>query len=223
MHPYLQTVFDALAEKADEERAAQMKAYMRHQFEFLGVPAPIRKKIGSETIKKMGLPESWEQAADIIKESFAVDEREIQYFGMELMEKMHKKWDEDSIFLLEYLITKKSWWDTVDFIAPHLVGTYFQRFPHRIRPITQEWSKTDNKWLQRTCIIFQLNYKSKTDTVLLFEYILVHRNSKEFFIQKAIGWALRQYARTDAVMVKEFVSTHKLAPLSQREALKHIT
>ncbi|MCK5077528.1 MAG: DNA alkylation repair protein, partial [Calditrichia bacterium] len=114
----------------------------------------------------------------------------------------------------------KSWWDTVDFIATNLVGPLFEKYSELIIPYTKKWMDSGNIWLQRTSILFQLKYKEKTDFKLIIGFIQQCSSSNEFFIQKAIGWILREYSKTDASTVIEFVKNNKLAPLSEREALK---
>ncbi|TAE07534.1 MAG: DNA alkylation repair protein [Bacteroidetes bacterium] len=124
--------------------------------------------------------------------------------------------------LVESLIITNSWWDSVDYLAPRIAGKLFSRFPEQIERYTSRWIESDNFWLQRSAIIFQLAYKTKTDSALLFAYVERRKDSKEFFIQKAIGWALRQYARSAPQAVRDFVNHTDLAPLSRREALKHL-
>jgi 3-methyladenine DNA glycosylase AlkD len=111
----------------------------------------------------------------------------------------------------------------VDTIAGHTVGTHFKRFPKVREKYLKKWRKSDNFWLRRTALLFQLGYKKETDFDLLCELIRENLGSKEFFINKAIGWALRQYAWTEPKLVKKFVkATKELHPLSRREALKNI-
>ena len=110
----------------------------------------------------------------------------------------------------------------VDFIAGTLAGTHFNLYPELIKPVTGRWMKSGNIWLQRSSLLFQLKYKNQTDTRLMFKYIRSLSSSKEFFIQKAIGWVLRQYSKTDPETVIQFVEAHQLPPLSKREALKVI-
>lgn len=217
---YLQTYY-RLLEEHRSDRADAMRAYMKNHFEFMGVAAPTRKAVEKAFYKQYGLP-NYEDLVDIVTEAWATDEREMQYFAMDLVARMRKQWQPDILDLMEKMIVKKSWWDTVDFIASHLVGLYFERFPTEMVAKTTDWNTSDNLWLQRTSIIFQLFYKQKTDTQLLFTHINTHMASKAFFLQKAIGWALRQYARTDETLVKEFVNRTNLATLSRREALKHL-
>jgi 3-methyladenine DNA glycosylase AlkD len=123
---------------------------------------------------------------------------------------------------IEHLLVNKSWWDTVDTLAGGAVGVHFQRFPAMREKYLAKWRKSDNFWLRRTTILFQLGYKKETDFLLLCDIIRENLDSKEFFINKAIGWALRQYARTDPQAVKKFVKVTPLEPLSRREAMKHL-
>jgi 3-methyladenine DNA glycosylase AlkD len=110
----------------------------------------------------------------------------------------------------------------VDAIAGHSVGTHFLQYPTIRKKYLARWRKSDNFWLRRTTILFQLSYKKGTDFDLLCDIIRENLDSKEFFINKAIGWSLRQYARTDPKAVKKFVNSTKLHPLSRREAMKHL-
>ena len=127
---------------------------------------------------------------------------------------------EEFIDFYEELIQTKSWWDSVDWIRK-FVGVHFQRFPHLIIPVTEKWMATNNIWLQRICLIFQLTYKEKTNFELMKKYILQLAGSKEFFIQKGAGWALRQYSKTNANGVFDFININpQLAPLTKREGLK---
>ena len=140
-------------------------------------------------------------------------------FAMEFLGKSAKKETENIINLYEFMITTKSWWDTVDYIASNLVGVYFSNYPNHINSITTKWMASNNIWLQRTCLLFQLKYKSKLDTELLNSFIVQLAQSKEFFIQKAIGWILREYSKTNTQFVIDYVSNNNLMPLSNREAL----
>ncbi len=116
----------------------------------------------------------------------------------------------------------KSWWDSVDTINIFCIKPYFAKFPDDTFAITQAWIDSNNIWLQRLSIIFQLRLTNKTDIKILERNILQLRDSEEFFVQKAIGWALRDYWRTDPDWIVDFAKKHELKPLSKREALKHI-
>lgn len=143
-------------------------------------------------------------------------------FGLDLMAKYKNKLSKEDIGLLEYLITNKSWWDSVDFIASTMVGAYFIKFPNEIQSVIPRWMKSESMWLKRTCIIFQLKYRDKVDLKLLSTVIIKCLGSKEFFINKAIGWALREVSKTNAEWVIDFANKYELSGLSRREALRLI-
>lgn len=201
--------------------AAKMKKYMRDKFEYLGISSPLRKEITKDLLNTSNLPPLLE-AREISTELWNKPEREYQYFAQEFLNKYSKQYDAQFIDHFEYLITTKSWWDTADYISSNLVGSHFQNFPALMIPTSRKWSLSDNMWLQRTSIIFQLKYKSKTNENILFEYIKHHTDSSEFFIRKAIGWALREYSKTHPQEVIKFVNSNQLSGLSKREALKRI-
>lgn len=204
---------------ADPANAVQMQKYMKDKFEFFGINSPLRKEIYGRFKKQYGLiPEV--NKTKIIKWCWNAPQREYQYFVMEFLGKTQKKVEKEIIDLYVDMITNKSWWDTVDFIAAHLAGSYFKQNPESILELTTRWMNSDNMWLQRTCLLFQLRYKTNTDTQLLSSFIKPLSSSNEFFIRKAIGWALREYSKTDPDFVMQFVKENALAGLSEREALK---
>lgn len=188
-------------------------------FPYLGIKSPQRKELTKSFIAENGLPSKVE-LEKVVKGLWDLPEREFHYIAIDLVGKWAKKLEEKDLELLEYMIVNKSWWDTVDTTAKY-VGVFFKKHPELTKPTTLRWITSDNMWLQRMAIIFQLAYKKDTDVDLLFEYVLRKADSEEFFIQKAIGWALRQYAKIDAAEVKRFVEVTDLKPLSRREALKH--
>ena len=221
MHPYLAPIAGKFTERADAEKAKWMKAYMLDQFPFFGLQTPERRKLCKEHYRQYPV-KNLKELETIVKECFTLEQRELQYFGVELFAFHKKLWQASSVKMIEYCLLQKSWWDSVDHIASEWLGPYFKLFPEQIEPITSKWNHSKNIWLQRSSIMFQKAYKKETDTALLSKYILNCKDSKEFFIQKAIGWALREYSKTDSKWVKAFVKENKLAPLSEREALKRI-
>ena len=222
MHPYTLALKTLFEKNADPAKAGPMKKYMRDQFEYLGIKSPLGAALLRGHIKENGLP-PLDKLDTILRELWSLPEREFQYAAMNLMEKFEKKVDADFITTIEYLITTKSWWDTVDLLAGHAVGSLFQRFPKVKEKYLKKWRKSDNFWLRRTTLLFQLGYKTETDFDLLCELVKENLGADEFFINKAIGWALRQYAHTNPAPVKKFVkATKELHPLSRREALKNI-
>lgn len=218
---YLNKIKKALKAEASPEDAIQQKRYMRDKFEFFGIKANPRRKATRDFMKKAARPE-YGNLENIVKRLWKLPEREFQYFGQELVERYIDDFDREIIGLLEYMIINKSWWDTVDMIAKKLVGSYFLKFPDMRTNYLVKWIGSDNIWLQRTAILFQLSYKDNTNTELLFKIINQLHDIDEFFIQKAIGWALREYSKIDAVIIEKFVEKTELSALAKREALKRI-
>jgi len=221
MHPYVFALKELFEKNADPAQAAPMKKYMRDQFEYLGIKTPQSAALQKQFYAEYGLPEVTD-LDPVLRDLWALPQREFQYVGLGLLDKSEKKLPAKFIKPIEYLILTKSWWDTVDAIAGHTVGMHFRRFPDVREKYLPKWRASKNIWLRRTTILFQLNYKRETDFDLLCEIIRENLDSKEFFINKAIGWALRQYARVDPSAVSKFVKSTPLHPLSKREAMKHI-
>lgn len=222
MHPYVTGLKALFEQNADPSQAPGMKKYMRDQFEYLGIKSPRLKELMKEYIAANGLPPVNELDI-ILRGLWSLPEREFQYAATSLLGRLEKQLPASIIKTMEYMIVTKSWWDTVDTISGGALGVHFQRYPEIREKYLAKWRKSENFWLRRACILFQLNYKGETDFDLLREIIRENLGSKEFFINKAIGWALRQYARTDPRAVKRFVKeTKELNPLSRREAMKHL-
>ncbi|OYY20847.1 MAG: hypothetical protein B7Y69_09415 [Sphingobacteriia bacterium 35-40-8] len=164
--------------------------------------------------------QNWEDLELVMKELWALPKREFQYFAIDVLKKHKPLWTIHSIHLMEYCICEKSWWDSVDGIASDWLGGYFVQFPTLVPKVPTHWNSSSNIWLQRSSILFQKAYKANTQLALLSQYILHCKDSKEFFIRKAIGWALREYSKTNPVWVRQFVAENALSNLSTREALK---
>ncbi len=201
--------------------AIPMKRYMKDISEFLGLKSDLRKKLQSEFFREYGYPKSDNLFSSVIY-LWSMPFREYQYSGMDLMVKPSVKLSIQDIEPIEYMITTKSWWDTADFVAASLAGKYFRLFPEKITTVTGQWIESDNIWLKRSALLFQLKYKSKTDEKLLFDYIKKESSHKDFFIRKAIGWALREYSKSNPLAVKEFIHNNVISPLSKKEGLKII-
>ncbi len=222
MHTYLLPLLQQYDDNRDHVRAVQMKRYMKDQFEFYGISAPDRRALMRAHYKKFDLP-PWSDIGIIARSLWEMDERECQHTVMDIMNRMKKNLSPDNLSLLEYFITTKSWWDTVDGVSSWLVGALFKEHPELILPTTSKWMETGNIWLQRCCLLFQLQYKKDTDLDLLFGFIEALSEHKSFWIRKAIGWVLREYSKTDQQTVRDYVEAHpELSGLSKREALKVI-
>jgi 3-methyladenine DNA glycosylase AlkD len=222
MHPYVLSLKKLYERNANPVQAVPMKKYMREQFEYLGIKSPQSATLDKEFIKEYGLPPIV-QMDEISRELWSLPQREFQYVAIGLIRKLENKLEPKFMTTIEYLLITKSWWDTVDTLAGHAVGMQFKRFPAVKEKYLKKWRKSDNFWLRRTTLLFQLGYKKETDFDLMCELIKENLGSDEFFINKAIGWALRQYAHTNPLPVKKFVeATKELDPLSRREALKNI-
>ena len=203
------------------EKAKQMRAYMKDHFPYFGIQSPIRRQVVNDNWKNHKLGKL-EHLYDFVSKCWDQNEREWQYVGMDVAGKCKKLYNETTITFAEKLITSKSWWDTVDWIASHMVGHCFKKYPDLRDKKIELWMASDDIWLQRTCLIFQLKYKEDTDFNLMRALILDLKSSKEFFIQKGAGWALRQYSKFRPDLVKEFIESNPDLPsLTKREGLKY--
>ena len=218
---FIEKVNSAFTDNAIDTDAIQMEKYMRNQFKFFGLKSPLRKELQRNIIKEFGYP-SINDIEYIALNFWNSDERELQYFAMELLQKNINKFDSNIIDFLETLIQKKSWWDTIDFIAPNLVGKLFINDKKLQNKYITKWINSNNFWLKRSAIISQLRYKEQTDFNLLKELIFITKDDDEFFIRKAIGWALREHSKRFPQEVKQFIKATDLKPLSTREGLKYI-
>ena len=213
---------NAFAANKNPENAFAMAKYMKNNFPFFGIKTEERRRIFKE-IWKENKNEVAENAREIALELYSKQEREFQYCAIEiLIKELKRNYKKHDIQLIEKLIIKNSWWDSVDTIAKYILGEYLLEFPLETKNVIERFSNSENMWLNRSAILFQLGYKQKTNPDFLFSECLKQSHSKEFFIQKAIGWALREYAKSNPEAVKEFVKTSNLKPLSTKEALKNM-
>ena len=220
-HPYLKEIKKKYAANSNATIAKSAKAYLLNQIEFYGIKTPLRRQICKAFYKAHPIQDH-NELSTLIKECFAEPQRELHYFAIELLGHHKKLWSKKTLPLIEWMITHHSWWDSVDSTNSFVIGKFFLAYPEYIEEYTYKWNRSSNKWLQRLSILFQLLYKDKTNTTLLTEYIEHTQLEEDFFIRKAIGWALRAYAYTDAKWVMKFIKAHpQLSSLSKREALKH--
>ena len=212
-------IFDIFRKAADPEKAAQMSAYMRDQFPFLGISSPERKRLSRDFLKskKREAPD-WE----FVFKCWEQPEREFQYLAVDYLDKISPALTPCDVPNLQKLIVTKSWWDTVDGLDT-IAGDIALRYPE-VNATLLAWSSEENIWLRRAAIDHQRLRKERTDTNLLEKIIVNNLGRTEFFINKAIGWALRDYSKTDPEWVRCFLDKYsgKMAPLSIREASKYI-
>lgn len=218
---FVELLLSEFQKQAHPQNALLQKKYMKEHFDFFGIKATERRNIQQPFLNRKCLPEK-QLLKNTVKALWAEPQRECQYFAQEFVAAYTDQLEVNDIHLLVFMIVHKSWWDTVDFIAVTLVGSFFKKYPNKIVPYTKEWLESGNIWLQRTVLLFQLKYKSNLDTLLLSESINYLLGSKEFFLNKAIGWVLREYSKTNPEWVREFICYTPLSNLSKREAGKYL-
>lgn len=222
----LQQVRAALRDAADPSRAPAMQAYMKSAMPFHGVPTPTLRQICRSVFADVPLATFAQWQAHVLALWRGAWFREERYAALLLAG--HPRAERFQTFAAmpayEEMITTGAWWDYVDDIAARRVGPILQREPARTRRKMLAWSRSSDLWKRRAAILCQLGFKGETNPDLLYACIEPSLSSSEFFLQKAIGWALRQYARTNPGEVRRYVRMHRasLSALSRREALKHI-
>lgn len=217
---YIDLVTELFLKEADPIRAEKQMAYMRGQFEYCGLRATQWYPMVKEIFIDHGMF-TGKQLKSFVEGCYHQEYREVVYVGLEMMQRKLSEQNADWIKVLEHCIVTQSWWDTVDWIAK-LVGFHFKKYPQLQIEYAYKWIESDNIWLQRTAIIHQLFYRENTNEELLFDLIKRGADSKEFFIRKACGWALRQYSKINPAAVIEFVDSNSLSALTKKEALRLI-
>ncbi len=224
--PLAATILDRLTTiyegARDPVAAAPMVAYMRDQFAYLGLRAPVQSVLNREVLA--GLPKPDEaDLRDIAVACWGRPEREYQYFAIHLLRRRITVCSASFLEVVRDLIATLSWWDTVDALASRVVGPLVAAHRHDLIATMDAWAADENMWLARTAILHQLTFREATDTERLFGYCVAQAGHPDFFIRKAIGWALREYAKTDPDAVRSFVHHHpELSGLSKREALRRL-
>ena len=213
----------AFSKKQNLENAIPMAKYMKNLFPFYGIKTEERRAI-FKAIFKSYKDEVTQNAREIALALFEKEQRELHYCGIEiLIQTLKSNYSKEDIQLIEKLLVTHSWWDSVDTISKFILGEYLKEFPEETEKVIHQFSNSKNMWLNRSVLLFQLGYKNTTNSKILFFECEKHSHSKEFFIQKAIGWALREYAKTNPEAVKTFVNSTNLKPLSKKEALKNLS
>lgn len=211
-------------QNADSSLGEKQKGWMRNQFPFLGISTPDRRKLQSPLFKKL-IPSpdalSIQESIELIKLLTKKKEREFHYAAIDIAKIFIDCYPSTIIELFEEMIKSNSWWDTVDDIASNLVGSLVKKHPTLLLKM-DNWISDSNLWIRRTALLCQLKWKDETDEKRLFSYCKKTMTEKEFFIQKAIGWALREYSKIDKQTIRKFIESHRhsLSPLSYSEASK---
>ena len=206
----------ALRAAADPDKAPQMQRYMKSTMPYLGVPVP--------EVRRIVRPFRTDDVDVLIADAGALWRdarfREERYAATALCAVSRIR-DLALLPLYREMIVTGAWWDHVDEVS-HRIGELLTAFPADLRPVLLDWAVADDLWLRRSAIISQLGAKADTDLALLAAVLTPNLADRRFFVAKAIGWALRQYAYVDPDWVRRYSDTHDLTPLSRREALKHL-
>jgi len=215
-----QEIIQKLREQANPQKAVEMKAYMRNKFNFFGISSPARRAIFQPFFAALDKHEHPKNAFVIT--CYEQEQRECQYLAMEYVYRFRKNLKKEDHALVRYMNMEKSWWDTVDYIAAKILGAMVLKYPGIKDEVITAWASDENMWLRRSALLAQLKFKESTDVKFLSYTIRENLGDSEFFINKAIGWALREYSKTNPDWVRNFLQDHELQPLSFREASKYI-
>jgi 3-methyladenine DNA glycosylase AlkD len=224
LHSLVAELTDCFKQKANPSKAKEMERYMKNLFPFFGIQAPTRRIIHKTWLKQASEKlTSRSQRWELVHVLWLQNEREFHHTCMDWIQTWQKnEWSHEDAEKLTWLLTNHSWWDSVDIIATHFVGKFVQLFPKEGAALIASYRSSSNIWLNRTSILFQLKYKKETDIKLLYEICAQMEPNKAFFIQKAIGWSLRELGKTYPTEVLEMVDTLKLSGLARREALRRL-
>jgi 3-methyladenine DNA glycosylase AlkD len=219
-----QLLYELLEDNRQSDRAKKMSQYMRNHFAFYGVTSPERKTLQKKWLQHIPKDLSQSQRKELVLLLWNHPMREVHYVACDWINSWKKEQlNSHDHELLFHLMTHNAWWDSIDSLAPGVFANYIRWFPEQGQTIIENWRRNENFWLRRSCIIHQLKAKQEVNEGLLYSLILENINDKEFFIQKAIGWSLRQYAKYNPTSVKKFVSNQPLSNFAKREATKHLS
>jgi 3-methyladenine DNA glycosylase AlkD len=212
-----------LSNARNPTRAPQAEAYMKHHFSFFGMETNIRRAVQKAWLEEVKQLTNREERWELIHMLWEKEEREFQYVAIDWINSWPKKWlhpeDADQF---KWIISQKSWWDSVDSIASNVLGKWAKLHPEMARETFEEWRYETSFWLQRSCLIYQLKYKKDVDTVYLEDLIRQLLPNKEFFIQKAIGWSLRQLSKFEPQTVKAILDRNPMKGVALKEASKYL-
>lgn len=221
VHRWIEGLNEVLSDHKNEERSRAMAAYMQEKFRFYGIPGELRKQVLRTYASSAPVLTDDQKREVIVNLWRQAEARELHYCAQELAVRWKCYTRAADIELIKTMIIEHSWWDTVDLIASNLLGGYMKLFPEQYAVI-QAWNADENMWLVRSTLLYQLKYKDATDLQRLEALIIPHTSNTEFFIKKAIGWALRQASKHHKELVRQLVEWLPLQPLSSKEASKYL-
>lgn len=215
-----------LQRAGDPVKAASMQAYMKSTLPCHGVPMTAMRGICKELFASLHFESAAQWRASVLSLWRQAQFREERYAAIELVEsRLARAFEDlDALPMYEEMIVTGAWWDYVDVLATHRLSALLKKQPATVAQLMRKWSRSDDLWKRRSAILCQIPLKNQTDEKLLADCIAQAMDSREFFLRKAIGWALRQYADTSPQWVIDYVQAHaaKLSPLSKREALRKV-
>jgi len=215
LHQYLNAL-------GDEDIAERQSKYMRYRFPFFGLMNTTRTKYWKDFQENEGIL-SKQKFIEFAQYCIQYPEREMWYIAVQVIKENKKKLQPSDFDFIKMMLVKSDWWDIVDVLAVHAIGSLCMNFPE-LRQAVDAWIQDENFWLRRTALIYQLGYRKQTDEAVLYRHIMQVCHEKEFFIRKAIGWALREYSKYNPNSVIEFIESNrgKLSYLSIQEGEKHL-
>ncbi len=217
-----EAIVEVFSAHRDPARAEGMSAYMKHRFPFLGISSPERRRLVKIALAGLSRPTE-DDLLEFAQGCWERPEREYQYAAIDQLRKAAKRLSEEFLNELPWMIVTKPWWDSCDPLSGTVVGGIVKRFP-RSAWMMDEWISDEDLWLRRAALLHQLKWKEDCDQDRLFRFCRLTMEEKDFFIRKAIGWALRQHARVAPREVSRFLTENRerLSGLSFREAAKHL-
>lgn len=220
---FVKEVVSCYERESNPQKAKAMSAYMKNLFPYLGISRPERDKINKPLFLLIKKEVNENFLKEVATAMWQKQEREYHYFALDLLSKFVNHLTPSALPFLTDLAVQHAWWDSIDYLASKIIGKIILKY-RDLQETMDILSKDDNIWLKRIAILHQLSYKQKTDSSRLFRYCLINAENPDFFIRKGIGWALREYAKTNPQAVIDFVGANEqmLSNLSKREALKRL-
>ncbi len=223
MHPLTHTIRENLQMAADPEYAPQMQAYMKSEMPYRGVKSAEQRQIYKAVFAEFPL-KSFGEFSQVLTELWNAEYREERYAAITLALKYKKYQTMEALPIYRMMITTSAWWDLVDGVAADLIGVLLEKYPSEMKPEMERWILDEDQWIRRTAILSQLRFKGKTDKQMLFRFCESCLDEKSFWIRKAVGWALREYSKTDPDAVREFYqkNVERMSGVTRREVEKYI-